>query len=91
MYVLENTFNAKRGGRQFSMFMSKNICTIVDLFDKTVAEVASNHCENEVVTVRLLLSNDSSHFHGFHPVVAAKYSHYPTFELPSFLRTAFCL
>ena len=27
-----------RGGRQFSMFMSENICTVVDLFDKAVAE-----------------------------------------------------
>ena len=27
-----------RGGRQFSMFMSENICTMVDLFDKAVAE-----------------------------------------------------
>ena len=26
-----------RGGRQFNMFMSKNICTIVDLFNKAVA------------------------------------------------------
>ena len=26
-----------RGGRQFSMFMSENICTMVDLFDKAVA------------------------------------------------------
>ena len=25
-----------RGGRQFSMFMSENICTMVDLFDKAV-------------------------------------------------------
>ena len=29
-----------RGGRQLSMFMSENICTMVDLFDKAVAEVA---------------------------------------------------
>ena len=27
-----------RGGRQFSMFMSENICTMVDLFNKAVAE-----------------------------------------------------
>ena len=27
-----------RGGRQFSMFMSENICIMVDLFDKVVAE-----------------------------------------------------
>ena len=26
-----------RGGRQLSMFMSENICTMVDLFDKAVA------------------------------------------------------
>ena len=26
-----------RGGRQFNMFMSKNICTMVDLFNKAVA------------------------------------------------------
>ena len=25
-----------RGGRQFNMFMSENICTMVDLFDKAV-------------------------------------------------------
>ena len=30
------------------MFMSENICTLVDLFDKAVAEGASNHCGNEV-------------------------------------------
>ena len=28
----------KRGGRQFNMFMSENICTMVDLLDKAVAE-----------------------------------------------------
>ena len=27
-----------RGGRQFSMFMSENMCTMVDLFEKAVAE-----------------------------------------------------
>ena len=27
-----------RGGRQFNMFMSENICTMVDLFDNAVAE-----------------------------------------------------
>ena len=27
-----------RGGRQFNMFMSENICTMVDLFNKAVAE-----------------------------------------------------
>ena len=26
------------------MFMNENICTLVDLFDKAVAEGASNHC-----------------------------------------------
>ena len=26
-----------RGGRQFNMFMSENICTMVDLFDKAFA------------------------------------------------------
>ena len=29
-------------------FMSENICTLVDLFDKAVAEGTSNHCRNEV-------------------------------------------
>ena len=41
--LLENTLNkvyAKRGGRQFSMFISENICAMVDLFDKAVAEGA---------------------------------------------------
>ena len=33
--------NAERGGRQFSMFMSQNICALVDLFDKAVAEGAT--------------------------------------------------
>ena len=47
-YVLENTYDAKRGGRQFSMFMSENICTLVDLLDKAAAEGVSNHCGNEV-------------------------------------------
>ena len=37
-----------RGGRQFTMFKSENICTTVDLFDKAAAERASNHCGNEV-------------------------------------------
>ena len=32
--------HAKRGGTQFSMFISENICTMVDLFDKAVAEGA---------------------------------------------------
>ena len=30
------------------MFMSESVCTLVDLFDKAVAEEASNHCGNEV-------------------------------------------
>ena len=49
-HVLENKYDAKRGGRQFSMFMSENICirTLVDFFDKAVAEGASDHCGNEV-------------------------------------------
>ena len=34
------TYNAKRGSRQFSVFMSENICALVDLFDKAVAEGA---------------------------------------------------
>ena len=38
----------KEKGRQFSMFMSESICTMVDLFDKAVAEGVSNHCGNEV-------------------------------------------
>ena len=32
------------GGRQFS----RNICTMVNLFDKAVAEGRDNHCGNEV-------------------------------------------
>ena len=40
--------NLERGGRQFSMFMSEKICTMVDLFDKAVTEGMSNHCRNEV-------------------------------------------
>ena len=38
--MVENTLNnnAKRGGRQFSIFMSENICVMADLFDKAVAE-----------------------------------------------------
>ena len=27
-----------RGGRQFSMFIGENICTMIDLFEKAVAE-----------------------------------------------------
>ena len=45
---IEKTYNAKRGGKQLSMFMSENICTLVNLFDKAVAEGASNHCGNDV-------------------------------------------
>ena len=48
-----------RGGRQFNMFMSENICTMVDLFDKAVAGGRGegeggggggqdNHCGKEV-------------------------------------------
>ena len=41
-----------RGGRQFNMFMSENICTMVDLFDKPVAGGGGggqdNHCGKEV-------------------------------------------
>ena len=33
-----NKVYAKRGGRQSSMFISENICTIFDLFDKAVEE-----------------------------------------------------
>ena len=38
------------GGRQFNMFMSENICTMVDLFDKAVAGGGGqdNHCGKEV-------------------------------------------
>ena len=35
--MLENNLDI-RGGRQFSMFMSENICFMVDVFDKAVAE-----------------------------------------------------
>ena len=38
----------KEEGKQFSVFMSENICTLVDLFDKAVAEGPSNQCGNEV-------------------------------------------
>ena len=38
-----------RGDRQFNMFMSENICTMVDLFDKAVAGGGGdNHCGKEV-------------------------------------------
>ena len=38
-----------RGGRQFNTFMSENICTMVDLFDKAVPRGGGgggqdNHC-----------------------------------------------
>ena len=50
--MLENTY-AKRGGRQFSMFMSQNICALVDLFDKAVVGGGeTKHCANEVGTLR---------------------------------------
>ena len=29
------------------MFVSENICILVDLFDKAVAEGASNHCKTK--------------------------------------------
>ena len=33
--------------------MSQNVCTLVDLFDKAVAEGGeTKHCENEVGTLR---------------------------------------
>ena len=35
---------------EVSMFMSENICALVDLFDKGVAE--TKHCENEVAILR---------------------------------------
>ena len=42
----------KRGGRQFNMFMSENICTMVDLFDRAIAGGGGggqdNHCGKEV-------------------------------------------
>ena len=35
------------------MFMSQNICALVDLFDKAVANGArQKHCENDVGTLR---------------------------------------
>ena len=43
---------------EVSMFMSENICALVDLFDKAVAEGGggggdeTKHCENEVATLR---------------------------------------
>ena len=39
-----------KGGRQFNMFMSGNICTMVDLSDKAVAGGGGqdNHCGKEV-------------------------------------------
>ena len=38
---------------EVSMFMSENICALVDLFDKAFAEGRGRdkHCENEVVTL----------------------------------------
>ena len=38
--LVGNKVYAKRGGRRFSMFISENICAMVDLFDKAVAEGA---------------------------------------------------
>ena len=43
------TRNAKRGGQYI---MSENICALVDLFDKAVAEGARPNTENEVATLR---------------------------------------
>ena len=34
------------------MFMSENICALVDLFDKAVAEGRDQHCENDVGILR---------------------------------------
>ena len=36
--LVGNKVYAKRGGRQFSMFISENICTMVDLFYNAVSE-----------------------------------------------------
>ena len=33
------------------MYMSQNICAVVDLFDKAVAEGETKHYENEVGTL----------------------------------------
>ena len=55
--MLQNTLNkiyAKRGGRQFSMFISENICTMVDLFDKAVAEGVGG----EIITVETRSEGD---------------------------------
>ena len=40
MHTCLRRHNAKRGGRQFSVFMSQNICVLVDPFDKAVADGA---------------------------------------------------
>ena len=41
-----------RGGRQLNMFMSETICTMVDLFDKAVAE------GGEIITVERKSEDD---------------------------------
>ena len=41
-----------RRGRQFNMFMSENICTMVDLLDKAVAE-------GEIITVERKSEGDN--------------------------------
>ena len=38
----------EEAGSSVSVFISENICTLVNRFDKAVAEGASNHCGNEV-------------------------------------------
>ena len=47
----------KEEGRQFSMFMSENICTMLDLFDKAVAEGASNHCAKGLTHFKFSVTN----------------------------------
>ena len=48
-----NKSNAKTRGRQFSMFVSEYICTMVDLFDKAVAER-----EREIIIVETKSEGD---------------------------------
>ena len=43
-----NTIPWRQAVQYIYIFMSENVCTMVDLFDKAVAEGASNHCGNEV-------------------------------------------
>ena len=49
-YPVRNKVYAKRGGRQFSMFMSEDICAMVNVFDNAVAGAGGrdNGCGNEV-------------------------------------------